>query len=213
MAAINDQYIQVVTPGEFILKERRSTFIAQAFPVITPEMVRTALYDVSRRYPDARHSCWGYRLGYPETSTHCSDDGEPSGSAGRPILGAIVQADIYDVIVIVTRYFGGVKLGVRGLIDAYSEAASAALTRCTFREAVATTAFSFKTTYDRYGDVLHHLTSFGLPEASVHPHFSEIVDVKMDVPLSLEISMTQLLNNLKNRSLVSTWEQNSRVST
>ncbi len=213
MATINDHYTQLVSSGEFTLKERRSTFIAQALPINSSKRVRSTLNIVSRQYPDARHSCWGYRLGFPKTLTHCSDDGEPSGSAGRPILGVIVQADVYDVIVVVTRYFRGVKLGVRGLIDAYSQAATGALERCTFRKAVAITSFSLQTAYDRYGDVLHHLTNLGIPEGFVHPQFSEIVEIKVEVPLSLEQSMETLLRDLENRSMLSEWEHLSYLTT
>ncbi len=108
------------------LRRKRSLFIALAHPVRSPEEARSLVAEAQRSYPDADHHPYAYRFGEEEFS---SDAGEPSGTAGRPVLGAIKKKGLNQVVVIVVRYFGGKKLGVRGLIDAYRESAELALER------------------------------------------------------------------------------------
>ncbi len=111
------------------IERRKSRFIARAGGVATREEGMAFLQTVRDRYPDARHHCWAYLLGDPETaaSAAMNDDGEPSGTAGKPILGVIQHKGIGDVMVVVARYFGGVKLGAGGLVRAYAGATEAVL--------------------------------------------------------------------------------------
>lgn len=103
-----------------------SRFIALAAPVDDEQAVERFIREVQARYPDARHHCWAYQL-RQHSKTRFNDDGEPSGSAGKPILAPIIGRQLMDVMVVVVRYFGGVKLGVGGLVRAYSQAANAVL--------------------------------------------------------------------------------------
>ena len=107
---------------------RRSCFIACLAPCRDEAGCRGFLNDIHAAHRDATHNCWAYLLGPHPTVEYCSDDGEPSGTAGRPILGAVRRSGMVNVMVVVTRYFGGVKLGVRGLIEAYGPAAERVLT-------------------------------------------------------------------------------------
>jgi uncharacterized YigZ family protein len=120
-----DRYLALADSHRDEVRIRSSRFIASALPVLTGEAARSALAAVSREMHDARHHCWAYRLTSGEEAS--SDDGEPSGTAGRPILGAIHSAGLTDTLVVVTRYYGGIKLGTGGLARAYREAATLVL--------------------------------------------------------------------------------------
>jgi uncharacterized YigZ family protein len=105
----------------------RSRFIAHSFSVIYQEMVREKILQIQSLYPDASHWCYAWRLGYNPPLEFSTDAGEPHGTAGRPILGSILRRNLTNLLVIVTRYFGGKKLGIRGLINAYQQAAERVL--------------------------------------------------------------------------------------
>lgn len=118
------EYRTIATVAEGFYSEKRSKFLAHAVPVTSPEeaLEQVALYQ--RKYYDARHLCWAYLIGHDETPLERSnDDGEPSGTAGKPILGQLHAHQLTDVLILVARYFGGVKLGTSGLISAYRQAA------------------------------------------------------------------------------------------
>jgi len=117
--------IEKTATAEF--KDRGSKFLAYAFPVKTPEQVKECLQEVKKEHPKATHHCYAYRLGMGELQYRANDDGEPSGSAGKPILGQIDSKQLTDVLVVVVRYFGGTLLGVPGLINAYKMAAAMVL--------------------------------------------------------------------------------------
>ncbi len=120
-------YLTIAHPGEGKYVEKMSRFLSFALPATTPDEAKSAIAEYTNRYHDARHVCWGYVLGPERDIRQSSDNGEPSGTAGRPILGAIDSAWVTDVVVIVVRYFGGIKLGTGGLVVAYREAARLAL--------------------------------------------------------------------------------------
>lgn len=122
-----DQYLSVKETGDGLYKDRGSRFIARAYQVATEDDVKSVLEGLRREFHDARHHCYAYRLGLTAGKYRANDDGEPSGSAGRPILGQLESRGLSDVLVVVVRYFGGIKLGVPGLIKAYRTAASDAL--------------------------------------------------------------------------------------
>ena len=112
----------VYSGGEAEIVEKKSRFIATVRPVKTEEEALAFLEEMKKKYWDARHNCYVYSIGMNREFTRCSDDGEPSGTAGRPMLDVILGEDIYNVAVVVTRYFGGVLLGTGGLVRAYSKA-------------------------------------------------------------------------------------------
>jgi uncharacterized YigZ family protein len=123
----DDEYKTIAAPAEAALRERSSLFLAYAWPVGSEEEIRELLDGLRKKYYDATHHCYAWRLGPRGEAWRANDDGEPSGTAGRPILGQMLSAEITDCIVVVVRYFGGTKLGVPGLIAAYKEAAAEVL--------------------------------------------------------------------------------------
>jgi len=134
-----------------IPKVKRSRFIADVAPVEDAEAARAHVDAVRKREHAARHVCWAYRLGHDGSVSRSSDDGEPSGSAGRPILQAIEGADVTHVVVAVTRYYGGVKLGVGGLVRAYGDAAAAGLAHADVKTIVPTRDVVVEVGYEQLG--------------------------------------------------------------
>ena len=122
-----DTYKTIDDISEAIFTEKRSKFIAIAIPVRTVSDVKAHLEEYQKKYYDARHVCYAYMLGPERKDFRANDNGEPSGTAGRPILGQINSHELTDILVIVVRYFGGIKLGTSGLIVAYKTAAAQAL--------------------------------------------------------------------------------------
>lgn len=122
-----DTYKTLECLSEGLYREKGSKFIAIAIPVNSEEEIKDNLIALRKEYHDARHHCYAYILGYDKSAYRLNDDGEPSGTAGRPIYGQLLSKDLTNTLVVVIRYFGGVKLGVSGLINAYKTAAKDAL--------------------------------------------------------------------------------------
>ncbi|MCM1483692.1 MAG: YigZ family protein [Muribaculaceae bacterium] len=135
-ATHSSEYLTLAAPAKAQMREKMSRFIAFAYPVSSPEQARSHMATLTREYHDARHICWAYMIGADGAVTYSTDAGEPSGTAGKPILGQIRSAGLTYVMVAVVRYFGGIKLGTSGLIAAYREAA-----RLVLEEAEKTTRF------------------------------------------------------------------------
>lgn len=127
MSTLKDTYQTISGPSSGEFRDRGSKFIAYAYPVFDEEEWKAALEEVRKLHPKARHHCYAFRLGLDQNNFRANDDGEPSGTAGRPILGQIDSFGLTYVIVIVIRYFGGTLLGTSGLINAYRESTAAAL--------------------------------------------------------------------------------------
>lgn len=125
---LKDEYLTITDrPAEGFYSEKRSKFLAFAFHVTTEDDVKTIVAEYRKKYYDARHVCWAYTLGADHSLFRANDDGEPSSTAGKPILGQITKNDLTDILVIVVRYYGGVNLGTSGLIVAYRTAAAEAI--------------------------------------------------------------------------------------
>jgi len=122
-----DEYQTLITTGESLFKDKGSKFFGYAFPVADEEEIKRILEEIRGLHPKARHHCFAWRLGYEGENYRANDDGEPSGSAGKPILNALISCEVTFALVIVVRYFGGTLLGVPGLIHAYKQAAAEAL--------------------------------------------------------------------------------------
>ena len=126
----NDVYKTITAAAEGEYSEKRSKFLAFIHPVHTVDEVKEQVEFYQKKYYDARHCCYAYMLGHERKDFRANDNGEPSGTAGKPILGQINSNELTDILVIVVRYFGGIKLGTSGLIVAYREAAIDALAHC-----------------------------------------------------------------------------------
>ncbi len=127
MAEFVDEYLTISKPSEGLFKDRGSKFLAFAYPVSTEDEIKIIQEQLRSDYHDARHHCYAYMLGKDKDVFRANDDGEPSSTAGKPILGQIRSHDLTNILIVVIRYFGGTKLGVGGLINAYKTAADEAL--------------------------------------------------------------------------------------
>ena len=167
MAAVSDTYLGISAESQGLYKDRGSRFLAFAFPAESEEEVRVRLEQLRREYHDARHHCCAFRLGKDGSVWRASDDGEPAGSAGRPILGQIDSAGLSDVAVVVVRYFGGIKLGVPGLIAAYKGAAADALSKAQKVGKVAGKWWKAVFSYEQMPSVMKTLKEMGLKQRSL----------------------------------------------
>ncbi len=154
MQIAEDTYKTIEEQGEGIYTEKRSKFLAFAIPVTTVEQVKEIVELYQKKYYDARHVCYAYRLGERGDQERANDNGEPSGTAGKPILGQIHSKELTNVLVIVVRYFGGVKLGTSGLIVAYRLAAAEALDAVPHIEKTIDSEITLRFSYPLLNDVL-----------------------------------------------------------
>lgn len=177
-----DAYKSIASPSEGLFKDNGSRFIALAYPVGTEEEVREIVNGLRKEYHDARHHCYAYRLGYKRDIFRASDDGEPSGSAGRPILGQIDSLGLSDVLVVVVRYFGGIKLGIPGLIRAYKSSSADALSRAGIIEKIAARRFRLHFDYLSMNAVMKVLKDMDLPQSG--QQFGEKCSLEVRVRLS-----------------------------
>ena len=126
----SDEYRTIKTEGEGYYTDKRSKFLAFAHHVTSTDEIKELLADYRKKYYDARHVCYAYMLGPERLEFRANDDGEPSSTAGKPILGQINSNELTDILIVVVRYYGGVNLGTSGLIVAYREAAADAIAHC-----------------------------------------------------------------------------------
>lgn len=154
MSAGEDTYLTIAAPAEAALRERSSKFLAFAYPVDGEQAIREHLDALRKRYYDATHRCYAWRLGPKGESYRANDDGEPSGTAGRPILGQLLSHSLTDCLVVVVRYFGGTKLGVPGLIAAYREAAEEAIAASQIVERTVDVKFTVSFPYEALNEVM-----------------------------------------------------------
>jgi uncharacterized YigZ family protein len=157
-----DTYRTIEDVAEGLFKDRGSKFIALAIPVRSEEEVKTELENLRKKYHDARHHAFAFRIGFKNHLYRMNDDGEPSSSAGRPIYGQIISLDLTNILVVVIRYFGGVKLGVGGLINAYKSAAKDALSHATVIINTINDKFEIHFGYDQMNEVMKILKEEGV---------------------------------------------------
>ncbi len=199
------EFFEPATFAEVETRHKRSLFIGRVFRAGTEEEAREYVREISRRHADATHHCWAYKVGFPQATEYYSDAGEPSGTAGRPILGAIHRAGVVNTVVVVTRYFGGTKLGVRGLIEAYGECAALALAAAGRRGCVRSRKASLECSYEHARSVLKQLADLGLPESAVETEWGAAVTLTAAVPLSLADDAASLFDNYEERGLITRW--------
>ncbi|MBR1851195.1 MAG: YigZ family protein [Bacteroidales bacterium] len=177
----DDTYRTITAPAEGLYKEKGSKFLAFAHPVATVEEVKVVLDELRKTYFDARHHCYAYILGPRKDAYRVNDDGEPSGTGGRPIHGQLLSADLTNTLVVVVRYFGGVLLGASGLANAYKTAARDAIAHATIVERTIDIRYRLAFEYALMNDVMRVLKDFGLKPLSQ----------KFDLDCSLEVEVRQ----------------------
>lgn len=191
---IQDQYRSIAAPSEGLFKDNGSRFIALAYPVETEEEVKTIVAGLRKEYHDARHHCYAYRLGYKGDLWRASDDGEPSGSAGRPILGQIDSLGLSDILVVVVRYFGGIKLGIPGLIRAYKTSTADALSSARVVDKIASRHYRVQFEYLSMNAVMKVLKEMDLPQKS--QDFGESCSLETSVRLATVEDFMQKMDSI-----------------
>ena len=189
-----DKYKSIGTPTEGIYKESGNRFLAFAYPVETEEEAKALLQEKRKEYYDARHHCLAFRIGHKGDLWRASDDGEPSGSAGKPILGQIDSAGLSDIAVIVVRYFGGVKLGIPGLVRAYKTATADALSKADIVTKTAAKLFEVEFDYLQMNAVMKVIK--GLDISPAKQEFADNCSLTVRVRLSQEDIFKEKLGNI-----------------
>lgn len=159
-----DTYNTIGEPSQGFYKDKGSKFIALAYPVSDEEEIKTILSDVKKQYYDARHHCYAWALDRSRERHRINDDGEPSGTAGKPIFGQILSHELTNILIVVVRYFGGTKLGVRGLINAYKGAAHDALQNAQVVTRVINDFYELQFGYQMMNDVMKILKDNNLTQ-------------------------------------------------
>ena len=198
MISNSDVYKSISAPSEGLFKDQGSRFIALAYPVESEAEVKALLEAARKEYHDARHHCVAYRLGCGGELWRSSDDGEPAGSAGRPILGQIDSAGLSDVAVIVVRYFGGIKLGIPGLIRAYKNATADALEKAPKCEKIAGSWMRLSFGYGSLPEVMKTIKDLGLPQRA--QDFGLYCTLEVRVRRTLEQDFLEKTKNIPNFS-------------
>lgn len=157
-----DTYHTIAAPSQGLYKEKGSKFLAFAFPVSSVEEVKAHLDALRKEYFDARHHCYAYILGANKDAYRVNDDGEPSGTGGRPIHGQLLSADLTNTLIVVVRYFGGILLGASGLANAYKAAARDAINNATIEERTIDVVYRLYFEYALMNDVMRILKEQGL---------------------------------------------------
>jgi uncharacterized YigZ family protein len=158
----SDTIKSIAVPAEGLYKEKGSKFLAFAFPVSDEIQIRGIIAALKKEHHSARHHCYAWRIGYDQKLFRSSDDGEPSGTAGRPIFGQILQRGLTDILIVVVRYFGGLLLGTSGLTNAYKKAASNVLANADFIEKVFTTEVEVNFHYQAMNNFMMILKEFSI---------------------------------------------------
>jgi uncharacterized YigZ family protein len=160
----SDTYLSIESPAEGIFKDRGSKFIAFAFPVVSEMQVKEVLAQLRKEHSGANHHCYAFRLGADQQHFRSNDDGEPSGTAGKPILGQIQSNDLTNILIVVVRYFGGTLLGVSGLISAYRTAAANALANAKIVERQVKEVYELSFQYPAMNEVMKILKDENLDQ-------------------------------------------------
>lgn len=177
------KYRTIDAPAQAEFRDRGSRFLSFAFPVSSVEGAKLLIKELKAQHSKANHHCVAYRMGYDGNAYRASDDGEPSGSAGRPILAVIDSAELTDLMIVVVRYFGGTLLGIPGLIHAYGTTAKMALEVVTVSERWVAGTIKIDCGYDALGAVLHLLRA---QEGQVlHQDLQLFCSIKASLPLHL----------------------------
>lgn len=181
---IQDSYRSIASESRGLFKDNGSRFIARAYPVETEEQVKQIVASLKKEYFDARHHCYAYRLGHTGEKFRANDDGEPSGSSGRPILGQIDSNGLSDILIVVVRYFGGIKLGIPGLIRAYKTSSADAIANAVTVTKIAARQYRVRFGYMSMNSVMKIFKDMGLEQKN--QRFDMECSIDTGVRLSLE---------------------------
>ncbi|NRF40066.1 YigZ family protein [Pedobacter foliorum] len=198
----DDTYKTISAASEGVFKDKGSKFIAYAYPIRTDEEVKTILQNLRSEHPKARHFCWALRLSPDRSIFRIQDDGEPSGTAGRPILNTLLSADITNILIVVVRYFGGTLLGVPGLINAYKTAAAEAIKEANVIEKTVNDVYEITFDYLVMNDVMRLMKEEQLN--ILDQNFDNSCVIKFEVRkanLNAVLGKLEKIDNLKTKYL------------
>ena len=197
------QYSILAAPAEHLLLEKNSEFLTFLHPVDNRDAAMTLLAQYRERYPDANHVCWAYIIGntrQPQTQAF-SDDGEPNGTAGKPMLHVLTERELGNSLAVVVRYFGGVKLGAGGLVRAYSNAVSQAVAKAELRMVSPSVALKISVSFAFEARLRQLLQQYQASIADVS--YSDNVTLKVSLPQDAEQALTgQLINETAGTALI-----------
>ena len=180
-----DSYRTIKTLSQGLYKDKGSKFMAFAYHVSEQESIKPIIDDIKKTYHDARHHCYAYMIGYQRQIWRANDDGEPSGTAGKPILGQINSAELTNILIIVIRYFGGILLGTSGLINAYKCAAADAINNAEIVEFFVKDVYNIKFPYESLNQVMKILK-----EENARPT-NQIYDINCSMKIDFNIASRQ----------------------
>ena len=195
-----DSYQSILQRAEGIYKEKGSKFLSFAIPVCSVDDAKMVLQSFRANYHDARHICYAYVIGYPNSVVRSSDDGEPSGTAGKPILAQIQAKQLSDVMVVVVRYFGGVLLGTGGLVVAYREATVDALNNTTVYTKIVEQALTIQCAYPQLNEVMKIIKDNNLTIISQTLEIS--CTLKVQIRLSNFVTITERLKQVHGLQVI-----------
>ena len=179
---MEDTYKTIANSAEGLFKDKGSKFIAYAYPVTFEEQIREIVQAIKKEHYSARHHCYAWRLGHEKLLFRANDDGEPSSTAGKPILGQIQSFDLTNILIVVVRYFGGTLLGVSGLINAYRNSAAEAINQAEIVEKLVEKWMLIEFDYTAMNEVMKILKDEKLPQ--VDPQFDLNCSIKTHIRLS-----------------------------
>lgn len=179
---MEDTYKTIAAPAEGLFKDKGSKFIAYAFPVTSEDEIKDIVQTIKKEHHSARHHCYAWRLGYEKNLFRANDDGEPSSTAGKPILGQIQSFVLTDILIVVVRYFGGTLLGVSGLINAYKTAAFEAINQAEIIEKLVEKRIVVEFDYGVMNDVMKVFKDEKLPQ------FNPVFDLNCRIATSIRLS-------------------------
>lgn len=184
-----DSYKTIKEISEGIYKEKGSKFLAYAYPVENEEEIKEIVDSLKKQYFDARHHCYAWQIGLDGMNYRVNDDGEPSGTAGKPIHGQILSNELTNILIVVVRYFGGTKLGTSGLIQAYREASADAIANSLVIEKTVDDKFTINFGYLAMNDVMRIIKE---EDPNIH---SQQFDMSCQMELSIRESRAEALKN------------------
>lgn len=191
----SDTYKTIDSEAKGLFKAKGSRFIAHAIPVSSQEDIKMKLEELRKEYHNARHHCYAWVLSPDRQTWRVNDDGEPSGTAGKPILGQINSRELTNILVVVIRYFGGTLLGVSGLINAYRTAAADALENAAVSERHLSEYWLIRFPYEAMNDVMKVLKEENCGQ-SAHHYTGQEVSVEVSFRVSLSLQITERLNKI-----------------
>lgn len=197
---MQESYKTITTTATSELREKASKFLGFAFPVLNEDDIQLALTEIRKIHPKATHHCYAWRLGYDKNNYRANDDGEPSGTAGKPILGQIDSRDLSNILVIVVRYFGGTLLGTSGLITAYKESAKLTIDQCNIIEKWITKSYQITVDYSLMNDLIEAIKKYKYQVVEqIYNDNNAVIKIEVEIA-KVEIFKSELFSRINKIS-------------